>query len=111
MAMHIKKGDMVHIIAGDEKGATGKVLRVIPEKNKVVVQGHNIALKHVKPSRKNPQGGRIQLERPIHISNVLPINSKSSKPTRVRYQKKEDGSKVRVALDGSEIDVIVKKKS
>jgi large subunit ribosomal protein L24 len=111
MAMHIKKGDTVQIIAGDQKGATGKVLYVIREKNKVVVQGHNLALKHVKPSRKNPKGGRIQVERPIHISNVLPVNPKSSKATRVRYQKREDGSKVRVAMDGSEIDVIVKKKS
>jgi len=111
MAMHIKKGDTVQIIAGDQKGVTGKVLRVIPDKNKVVVQGQNIALKHVKPSRKNPQGGRIQKEKPIHISNVLPVNPKSAKATRVRYKSKEDGSKARVAADGSEIDVIVRKKS
>ena len=108
MASHIKKGDMVEIISGDHKGATGRVLRVIPEKNKVVVQGHNIAKKHVRPSRKNPQGGRINVEQPIHVSNVLPLSSKSSRGTKVRYQISEDGSKKRVAADGTEIDVIKK---
>jgi len=106
MALHIKKGDTVQIIAGDHKGATGKVLRVLPEKNKVVVQGQNLAKKHVRPSRKNPQGGRINVEQPIHISNVLPLIPKSSKGTRVRYQVSEDGSKKRVALDGTEIAIV-----
>jgi len=106
MALHIKKGDMVEIIAGDHKGATGRVLRVIPDKNKVVVQGHNIAKKHVRPSRRNPQGGRINVEQPIHISNVLPVNPKSSRGTKVRYQISDDGSKKRVAADGSEIGIV-----
>lgn len=97
---------MVEIIAGDHKGATGRVLRVIPEKNKVVVQGHNIAKKHVRPSRKNPQGGRVNVEQPIHMSNVLPLNTKTSKGSRVRYRQLEDGSKRRVAADGTEIGVI-----
>jgi large subunit ribosomal protein L24 len=110
MALHIKKGDMVEIIAGDDKGATGRVLRVIPEKNKVVVQGHNIAKKHVRPSRKNPQGGRINVEQPIHISNVLPVNPKSTKGSRVRYRLSEDGGKKRVAADGTEIGVVKKTK-
>ncbi len=106
MALHIKKGDMVEIIAGDHKGAVGRVLRVVPEKDKVVVQGHNIAKKHVRPSRRNPQGGRIDVEQPIHISNVLPVNPKSSKGSRVRYQINSDGSKKRVTTDGSEIGVV-----
>lgn len=110
MALHIKKGDMVEIIAGDHKGATGRVLRVMADKNKVVVQGHNIAKKHVRPSRRNPQGGRINVEQPIHISNVLPVNPKSSRGTRARYQINEDGSKKRVASDGTEIGVIKKAK-
>ncbi len=109
-ALHVKKGDMVEIIAGDHKGATGRVLRVIPEKSKVIVQGHNIAKKHVRPSRKNPQGGRINVEQPIHISNVLPLNPKSSRGSKVRYQTKEDGSKRRLASDGTEISVIRKVK-
>jgi large subunit ribosomal protein L24 len=108
MALHIKKGDTVEIITGDHKGSTGKVLRVIREKNSVVVQGHNIAKKHVRPSRKNPQGGRINVEQPIHISNVLPVNPKSSKGTRVRFEVNKDGGKKRLASDGTEIGVVRK---
>jgi large subunit ribosomal protein L24 len=111
MALHIKKNDMVEIIAGDHKGAKGRVLRVIPEKNKVVVQGHNTVKKHVRPSRKNPQGGRINVEQPIHISNVLPLNPKASKSSRVRYKVSEDGTKKRVSIDGAEISVVKKVKN
>jgi large subunit ribosomal protein L24 len=106
MALHVKKGDVVEIIAGDEKGAKGLVLRVMPEKNKVIVQGHNMAKKHVRPSRKSPQGGRINVEQPIHISNVLPVNPKSSTGSRVHYRVDENGSKKRVASDGTEIGVV-----
>ena len=108
MALHVKKGDIVEIIAGEHKGATGRVLRVNPQKNSVVVQGHNIAKKHVRPSRKNPQGGRINVEQPIHISNVLPVNPKSSKGSRVRYQVDQRGGKRRLAADGAEIGVVRK---
>ena len=110
MAMHIKKGDMVEIIAGDHKGATGKVLRVIPGRNMVIVQGHNIAKKHVRPSRRNPQGGRIDVEQPIHISNVLPVNPKTSRSSRIHYQINDDGSKARLAADGTEIGIVKRAK-
>lgn len=110
MALHIKKGDTVEIVSGDHKGAVGKVLRVIPKDHKVVVQGHNLVKKHVRPSRKNPQGGRISVEQPIHISNVLPVNPKTSKGSRVHYRIDEQGSKHRVAADGSEIGVVTKTK-
>ncbi len=110
MALHIKKGDMVEIIAGDSKGATGKVLRVIPEKNRVIVQGQNVAKKHVRPSRRNPQGGRVSIEQPIHISNVLPVNPKSSRGGRARFRVDADGSKKRLAADGTEIGVVRKAK-
>ena len=110
MATHIKKGDIVEIISGDHKGATGRVLRVIPDKHRVVVQGHNIVKKHVRPSRKNPQGGRINVEQPIHMSNVLPVNPKSSRGSRVRYKLSNDGGKKRLAVDGTEIGVIKKAK-
>jgi len=110
MALHIKKGDMVEVIAGDHKGSTGRVLHVMPEKKKVVVQGCNVAKKHVRPSRKNPQGGRIDVEQPIHISNVLPVSSKSSRGSRVHYTIDEDGSKRRVATDGGEISIVRKAK-
>jgi len=110
MALHIKKGDMVEIITGDHKGATGRVLHVYPEKSKVVVQGHNIVKKHVRPSRRNPQGGRISIEQPIHISNVLPVNPKNSRGSRVRYQLSKDGTKKRMAADGTEIGVVKRAK-
>ena len=110
MALHVKKGDTVEIIAGDNKGKTGRVLRVMPDKNKVVIQGQNTAKKHVRPSRKNPQGGRMTVEQPIHISNVLPVSPKTSKGTRVKYIVGKDGSKKRIAMDGSEIGVIRKAK-
>ena len=103
MALHVKKNDTVEVISGADKGATGRVLRVVPEKNQVVVQGLNIAKKHVRPSRKNPQGGRINVEQPIHISNVLPVNTKSSKGGRVGYKLGKDGRKKRVFADGHEI--------
>jgi large subunit ribosomal protein L24 len=110
MARHIKKGDMVQIISGDYKGATGRVLRVIPGKNRVVVQGQNIAKKHVRPSRRNPQGGRINVEQPIHLSNVLPLSTKSSKVSRVGYKVSEDGSKQKVFKDGGKGDIVKRAK-
>jgi large subunit ribosomal protein L24 len=110
MALHIKKGDMVEIISGNHKGATGKVLRVIPKRDRVVIQGQNLVKKHVRPSRKNPQGGRLNIERPIHISNVLPVNPKNSKSSRVSYKVAQDGTKERVARDGTVIGVVKKTK-
>ena len=103
MAMHVKKDDMVQVIAGDSKGATGKVLRVLREENKIVVQGINLAKKHVRQSRRNPGGGRINIEQPIHVSNVLPVNPKTNKGSRVHYEISDDGSKRRVAEDGTKI--------
>ena len=106
MALHVKKGDTVQIITGDHKGSTGKVLHVYPDQHIVIVQGQNIVKKHVRPSRRNPQGGRISVEQPIHISNVLPVSPKSSQGSRVRYRKGEDGSKKRVTVDGAEIGTV-----
>lgn len=109
MAKHVKKGDMVEIITGEHKGSTGKVMKINPAKKKVIVEGINLAYKHVKPSRQNPQGGRMRIEQPIHISNVLPVSSKSSKGTRVRFEVGKDGSKKRVDVGGNKIDDVVKK--
>ena len=110
MAIHIKKDDMVQVITGDYKGTTGKVLRVITDDNKVVVQGVNVAKKHVRPSRRNPSGGRISIEQPIHISNILPVNPKTGKGTRVHYELGDNGSKIRVAKDGTKLSDIVRSK-
>jgi large subunit ribosomal protein L24 len=106
MAMHVKKGDTVEVIAGDDKGTRGRVLNVDPRKGKVTVEGVNRVYKHVRPSRKNPQGGRIQIEKPVNISNVLPVNPKSNQATRVHFRMDVEGKKVKLASDNSEIEVI-----
>ncbi|MHC4385439.1 MAG: 50S ribosomal protein L24 [Planctomycetota bacterium] len=108
MARHIKKGDTVEIKTGVNKGATGRVMRVIPDRNRVLVEGVNLAYKHVRPSQKNPQGGRVRIERTIHISNVQPVNPKSSVGSRVRFETDAKGKKKRVAVDGTEIGVVTK---
>lgn len=87
------------IIAGADKGRTGKVLRVLPDKNRVVVEGVNRVWKHVRPSQRTPQGGRIQKDAPIHISNVQPLNPNTGKGTRVRFENR-NGEKHRVAIAG-----------
>ncbi len=87
------------VIAGSDKGRTGKVLRVLLDKNRVVVEGVNRVWKHVKPSQRTPQGGRIQKDNAIHISNVQPIDPNSGKGTRVRFENR-DGEKHRVARSG-----------
>ena len=97
MARHIKSGDTVVVIAGADKGKTGRVLRVITEKDRVVVEGVNRVWKHVRPSQRNPQGGRIQKDAPIHISNVLPLDPTSGKGTRVRFEER-NGRKHRIAV-------------
>ena len=102
MAIHVRKDDVVMVIAGNDKGVRGKVLKVDHRNNKVVVEGVNIARKHVRPSRRNPQGGILEIERPISISNVLPINPKTDKPTRVRFIV-EKGKKQRVSTTGDSI--------
>jgi len=96
------------VISGDSKGVTAKVLRVIPEKSRVVVEGVNLAYKHVRPSQKNPQGGRIRIEKPIHLSNVLPVSPKSGKGVRVRFETDGKGNKKRLGTDGSEIGVVIR---
>ena len=103
MAQRIKKGDTVMVISGDKKGTRAKVLSVDPGKETVIVEGVNVVTKHVRPSQMNPQGGRLRVERPIHISKVMPIDAKAGKPTRVGY-KVVKGKKVRVSVSGNQID-------
>ena len=99
--LHIKKGDMVFVNAGKNKGATGKVLSVMPKEDRLVVEGVNVVKKHTKPNAKQPQGGIIDQEAPIHVSNVQLIDPASQKPTRVGY-KMVDGKKVRYAKKSGE---------
>lgn len=96
MPRHIRKGDTVIVTAGNDRGVTGEVLRVIPVDNRVVVSGVNIRTKHLKPSQANPQGGMLQREMPIHVSNVSPVVD--GRPTRVRFETKPDGTKQRIAV-------------
>ena len=99
--LHIKKGDTVYVNAGNDKGKTGKVLTVLPAKDRVLVEGVNVISKHTKPNSKQPQGGIIKQEAGIHISNVQLIDPQSGKPTRVGY-KFEDGKKIRFAKKSGE---------
>ncbi|MBL1215937.1 MAG: 50S ribosomal protein L24 [Planctomycetes bacterium] len=106
MPRHIKSGDTVMVTAGDFKGRTGTVLKVIPKRDQVIVQGINTKTKHLKPSQMNPQGAVVTKEMPLHVSNVSPVD-KSGRATRVRFEVKKDRSKVRVAVrDGSELSVV-----
>ncbi len=95
MPAHVKKGDIVMVICGDDKGKQGRILRVLPKTDRVLVEGVNRVYRHVRRSRKNPQGGRLEKEAAIHISNVQPIVS--GRATRVGFQKQADGLKHRVA--------------
>ena len=99
---------MVEVITGEGKGTVAKVMRVITSKDRVVVESVNRRYKHVKPSRKHPQGGRIQIEQPLHISNVMPVNPKTSKGTRVKFVVGKKGEKKRIAIDGTEIGIVKK---
>ena len=101
--LHVKKGDIVEVISGRERGKRGKVLRVITEESKVIVEKLNMIKRHTKPSQANQQGGILEREGKIHISNVLPVDPKSNKPSRVSRKKLEDGSSVRVTKRSGEI--------
>lgn len=96
MKLKIKKGDVVSVIAGSNKGKTGKVLEILTKDMRVLVEGINLRKKHLKPTQKNPQGGVVSKEAPIHYSNVLLMDSKG-KPSRVGIQRKEKGGKMVVS--------------
>jgi len=100
--MHVKTGDTVKVIAGKDKGKTGRVLKAFPKEQRVLVEGVNIVKKHTKPSQANPQGGIIQQEAPIHVSNVMPLDPKTGQPTRVGYKVLPNGKKVRIAKKSGE---------
>ena len=100
--LKIKTGDNVQVIAGDHKGAEGKGLKVLREKNKAIVEGVNMVKKHEKPSASNPQGGIVEREAAIHISNLSLIDPKSGSATRVGYRM-EDGKKVRFSKKSNEV--------
>jgi len=106
--MHIRKGDIVHIISGKERGKTdnlakrGKVLSVLREENRIIVERMNFIKRHTRPNKTNRQGGIVEREAPIHISNVMLVCPRCSKPTRVKMMRLNDGSKVRYCMSCKE---------
>ena len=94
--LHVKAGDTVMVISGDDKGQTGKVLEVSPKEGKVIVEGLNVARKHVKPRSAQQQGGIVDAEAAMYASKVMAVCPKCGKPTRVAHKFLEDGTKVRV---------------
>jgi large subunit ribosomal protein L24 len=98
MGRHIRTGDMVVVTTGRDRGKIGRVLRVVSSKNRVVVEGINRVWKHVRPSQRTPQGGRIQKDAPIHLSNVMPVDpGAGNKPTRIKVEVR-NGQKHRIAI-------------
>ena len=100
--LHIKKGDTVYVNAGDDKGKTGRVLKVLVSKHRALVEGINIVSKSMKPNAKYPQGGIVKMEAPVEISNLNPIDPKTGKPTRIGRRKNEEGKTVRYAKKSGE---------
>ena len=99
--MKIKKGDTIQVISGNEIGKSGRVIKVFRSKNKLVVEGLNMVKKHARPTQENPQGGIMEKEASIHISNVMLVSGGS--PTRVGYKILEDGKKVKYAKRNGEV--------
>lgn len=102
--LHIKKGDTVKVIAGEDRGKEGRVLSVEASKNRAIVEGVNIITKATKPNAQHPQGGLVKKEAPINLSNIMLIDPKSGKPTRVGFKKDAEGKSVRYSKkSGQEI--------
>ncbi len=100
--LHIKKGDMVFVNAGESKGKQGKVLEVLVSKSRAIVEGVNLMSKHTKPNAKSPQGGIVKKEAPIHISNLMLIDPTSGKPTRIGRRLNESEKLVRYSKKSGE---------
>lgn len=96
MSMLLKREDKVMVMSGKSKGRSGKILRVLNNKNALIIEGLNVAKKHEKPSPKNEQGGIVDKEMPIHISNVMFINPKTNKPVKLGRKKNDKGKNIRV---------------
>ncbi|SIS71453.1 LSU ribosomal protein L24P [Alicyclobacillus vulcanalis] len=101
--LRVKTGDKVVVIAGKDKSKQGRILKVYPKEGRVVVEGVNIVKRHTKPNPQHPEGGIVEKEAPIHVSNVMLVDPKTGEPTRVGYKFLEDGRKVRYAKKSGEI--------
>ncbi len=100
---HIRKGDTAIVISGNDKGKKGKVLEVLKDKNRAIIEGANIMTKHVKPSAKHPEGGIEKTEAPIHISNIMLVNPSTGEPTRIVRKKDADGKLQRFSKKTGEV--------
>ena len=101
--LKIRKGDKVVVISGRDKGKTGEVIKVFPKELRAIVQGVHRVKRHTRPTQTNPQGGIVEKEGAIHISNIAHVDPKSGKPTRVGFKSLTDGSKVRFAKKSGEV--------
>jgi large subunit ribosomal protein L24 len=115
MAARIRKDDIVIVISGDQKGATGKVLRVLKDEDRVVIEGVNMITKHIRKSQRTPQGGRVKREAPLQMSKVQPVDPKTGKGTRVRFVETRDAagrviSKQRVSTAGTVLSEVTREK-
>ncbi len=100
--LHIKKGDTVYVLSGEDRGKTGRVLKVEVSKDRAIVEGINMVTKATKPSAKHPQGGLVKMEAPVHISNLSLLDPKTGKPTRVGRRLNAEGKLVRYAKKSGE---------
>ena len=100
--VNIRKGDNVYVLSGEDRGKTGRVLKVDAKKSRVLVEGVNFVMKAMKPNAKHPQGGLVKMEAPIHISKVNLIDPKSGKPTRIGRKKNSEGKSVRYSKRSGE---------
>lgn len=100
--MNFKTGDKVIVIAGASKGKTGKIMKILAKQSRVIVEGVNMIKKHQKPTQNNQTGGIIEREAPIHISNIMMVDSKTGKPTKIKIEIDKKGNKVRVSKKSNE---------
>ncbi|MEM9691786.1 MAG: 50S ribosomal protein L24 [Myxococcota bacterium] len=96
-------GDLVQVMTGKDRGKRGTVTRILKDQDRVLVEGLNMVIRHQRPNALNTEGGRIQKEAPLHLSNVMPIDADSDSPTRVKVSVDEEGKKRRVAKSGAEL--------
>jgi large subunit ribosomal protein L24 len=101
--LHVKKGDQVIVLTGKDKGKKGRILEAYPSEQRVLVEGVNIVKRHTRPNPTNPQGGIIEKEAPIHVSNVAIVDPKTGGPTRIGKKILSDGTKVRYAKKSGEV--------
>ena len=111
MAAKVRKDDRVEVISGEHRGQQGRVLRIIPKRDMLVIEGVNLVYRHLRPTRRNPQGGRIRKEAPLHVSNVLPVDPKTGRGSRIRFQTVRDNAgkvteKKRTTKGGTVLDEV-----